>query len=406
MMIRPWRLVLLVLVCAVLILLISNGTRVGFALFLKPMTSSLGWSRESFGFAIALQNLVWGLSQPFVGALADRWGAGKVIVAAAVVYAFGLYAMSFAQTPVDLSLSAGVLIGLALSGTSFPIVLAVVGRSAPPERRTLLLGIAATGGSAGQLAMVPLSQSLITGLGVAEALIALSALALVMVPLGIGLGGGTTRGQALTDGPSQSIGGALGEAVRHKGFWLLIGGFFVCGFQVTFVATHLPACVVDHGLSGNIGAIALAALGLGNLVGTAGAGYLGGRYRVKYVLSTLYLSRTALIALFLVVPITDASLLVFAFALGLVWLGTVPLTNSLVVQIFGLSYVAMLFGIVFVSHQIGSFFGAWYGGYSFDTHGTYAPAWGICILLGILAAALHWPIDDRAVPRLARVPAS
>jgi len=404
MMTRPWRVALFVVACAVLILLLSNGTRMGFALFLKPMTATFGWSRESFGFAIALQNIVWGLSQPFVGALADRWGPRKVIVSAALVYALGLYAMAHAQTPIDLSLSAGVLVGLALSGTSFPVVLAVVGRSAPPERRTFLLSIAATGGSAGQLAVIPATQSLIAGFGIVEALFALSALALLMVPLGMALGGGIAH-RVTVEPPSQSVREALTKASRHQGFWLLTSGFFVCGFHIAFVATHLPAYVVDHGLNAGLGASALAVLGLGNLFGTIGSGYLGGRYRVKYVLSALYLLRSVLIGLFLSVPVTDLSVLVFAFALGLVWLGTVPLTNSLVGQIFGLGNVGMLFGIVFVSHQIGSFFGAWYGGYSFDAHGSYAPAWGISIALGVVAAVLHYPIDDRAVPQLAGVKA-
>lgn len=397
---HSWRFALFVVGCAALTLFLANGTRLGFSVFLKPMTMEFGWSREMFGFTIALQNIVWGLSQPFVGGIADRFGAAKVVVSGALIYVLGLYLMAQAETPVDLAISGGVLIGLALSGTSFPVILAVVGRSVPPARRTFFLGIAAIGGSAGQLVLVPASQSLISGFGVREALLTLSMLALLMVPLGLALSG--RRASVFSKSrPQQRVGEALSEALHHRGFWLLSAGFFVCGFQLMFVVTHLPAYVVDHGLSPTLGGLAIALIGLGNIVGTLAAGYLGDRYRPKYVLSWLYLIRAVLIAAFLSVPISDVSLLLFSLCLGLVWLGTVPLTNSVVGQMFGVDYLAMLFGIVFVSHQLGSFLGAWYGGYSFDAFGTYGPAWWVSIGLGVVAAILHWPIDDRAVSRLA-----
>ena len=380
------------------VLLVSFGLRSSLGLFLRPMTTDLGWSREAFAFAMAVQNLLWGLCQPLAGAIADRYGSGRVVAGASLLYVLGLYLMSIAVTPADLTLSGGVLIGVALSGTSCPLVLAVIGRAVPESKRSLYLGIGSAGGSSGQVLVVPLSHGLLTGFDWSGALAILAVTSFIMVPLAAALAGRAVSGQRPSEA-ARSLGGAVGEAARHGDYWLLTAGFFVCGFHVSFISTHLPAYIADQGIDPAYGATALALIGLGNIIGALGCGALGGRYPKKNVLCALYLGRALLMTGFLLAPVGAASILVFSFTIGLLWLGTVPLTSGLVAHMFGVRYMATLFGFVFFSHQLGSFLGVWYGGYAFDRGGSYDPVWWTSIALGLLSAALHWPIRETPVER-------
>jgi predicted MFS family arabinose efflux permease len=315
------------------------------------------------------------------------------------MYVLGLALMAHAANGADLTLSGGVLIGLALSGTGFPVILSVVGRSVDESRRSLFLGLASAGGSSGQVLMVPLGQIFLDSFGWSSALMWLALLSCLMVPLAAALTGKATGGAEQLR--KQSLTEALSEAGRHGGYWYLNAGFFVCGFHVTFIATHLPAFIVDRGASPALGAVALALIGFGNIIGSLTCGVLGGRYPKKRVLAGLYLARSLVISLFVLAPASDLSIMLFAGAIGMLWLGTVPLTSGLVAQIFGVRYMATLFGIVFLSHQLGSFLGAWLGGYVYDATGSYDLVWWVAVALGIVSAALHWPIDDRPLVRVA-----
>jgi MFS family permease len=391
-----WRTPAVILVCGGLILMLALGMRQSFGLFLRPMSMDLGWGREAFSFAIALQNLVWGCAMPFAGAIADRYGGGRVIATGGIAYGAGLAAMAYSTTPLGLNLAAGLLLGLGLSCSGFGVVMAVVARAFPPEKRSVAVGIVGAAGSFGQFAMLPGSHALIGGFGWLNALLVFAVLAFIMVPLGAALAGRNTA----ADESTQSIGAALAEAGRHRGFWLLTGSFFVCGFQTIFVMTHLPAYLVDKGLSPGQGMTALAVIGLFNIVGSYGCGALGGRYSKRLILAWIYVIRALAIAAFLVAPLTPAGTYLFAAVLGLTWLGTVPLTNSLVGQIFGVKYLSTLFSISFLGHQLGAFLGAWAGGAVFDAAGSYQAVWLAAIALSVVAAALCVPIDERAMPRL------
>ncbi len=396
---RRFQTPIVILVCAALVIFVSLGLRNSFGLFLSPISQDLGLPRETFAMAIALQNLTWGLSQPFFGMAADRYGAARVVVLGAVFYAGGLVVMAFAGGPLEMHLGIGLLIGLGLSGAGFAVVLGPVGRAYSPRKRSLALGIASAGGSVGQLSFAPVGQALINGFEWSGALLIFALAAALIVPFAAGLAGRPTTTAHDTE---QGFGAALIEAGRHRGYWLLNGGFFVCGFHVTFIATHLPSYIGDHGLATMLGATALAVIGFFNIIGTLLAGFLGGHYRKKYLLSGLYLARAVAIGGFMLAPVSELSVLSFAAAIGLLWLGTVPLTSGLVAEIFGTRYLATLFGIVFCSHQIGAFFGAWLGGYMFDLTGSYDQVWLMAITLGLLAAILHWPIADKPMPRLLR----
>ncbi|HSO06969.1 MAG TPA: MFS transporter [Pelomicrobium sp.] len=393
-----WRTPVVVLIFGGAVLSLSLGIRHGFGLFLQPMSDAYGWGRETFAFAIALQNLVWGAAQPFSGMIADRYGAGRVVVAGGMLYALGLVLMAMSDSGLTLGLSAGVLIGLGLSGTAFSVVYGAVGRAFPPEKRSVAFGIAGAAGSFGQFAMLPVSQSLIGGLGWFASLLVLAVLALMMSPLAAALAERRDAPGASAIS-SQSLREALREAGAHRGFWLLCFGFFVCGFQVVFIAVHFPAFIVDQGLPVEVGMLGLALIGLFNIFGSYTAGHLGARFRRKYLLSYLYLARAAVISVFLLLPITPVSVYVFSALMGLLWLSTVPLTNGVVAQIFGVKYLATLFGFVFFGHQVGSFLGVWLGGRLFDATGSYGTVWLITIGLGVVAALLHWPIDDRELAR-------
>lgn len=393
-----------VLVCGGSIIMLSLGIRHGFGIFLRPMTIDLQWTRETFAFAIALQNLVWGLSQPFVGMVADRFGAGRVLVAGALAYAAGLALMAESTTGLQLAVSAGVLIGLGLSGT-YTVVIGVVGRAFPPARRSQALGALSALASFGQFAMLPYGQSLITGVGWWWALLILSTNACLMIPLAIPLArsGGRT---ALAGTGAQTISAALAEARAHRGFWLVTLGFFVCGFQVVFVATHLPAYLLDNGMSVDTGMVALALIGLANIPGSFLAGYLGARYSKRLLLSGIYIARALIIVAFISLPVSEWTVYAFSVALGLVWLGTVPLTSGIVAQVFGVQYLSMLFGIVYLGHQIGAFLGGWMGGYFYDASGSYQPVWVVAVGLSIMAAIVNALADETAVERLRPVAAT
>lgn len=391
-----WRTPVIVLVCGGLTLSVAMGLRQSFGIFLSPMSVEFGWGRETFALAIALQNIVWGVSQPFLGAVADRYGTGRVVAAGALVYALGLYLMSAASTGLDLDLGAGLAIGIALSATSFAVVLAAVGRAFPAERRTFALGIAGAGGSFGQFVMVPAGQAFISGLGWSSALVLFAGLALLMVPIAAGLAG---RGGIEEDVPApSSLGHALRQAWGHGGYRYLNLGFFVCGFQVTFIMVHLPAYLTDRGVTPTLAATALGLIGLFNIVGSLACGYLGDRFSKKNVLSVLYMGRAVVTAAFILTPMSPVTVVLYVSSMGLLWLATVPLTGALVAQIFGPTYMATLFGVVFLSHQIGAFLGVWMGGYLYDVTGSYDVVWWLIVVLGVAAAGLHWPIDERAVP--------
>lgn len=389
------------LAAAVAILLIALGVRATFGLFLQPMSVDRGWTREIFSLAFAIQSLVWGLGAPLFGGVADRYGAGRTIVLGALLYAAGLFGMAHAQSASELYWTAGVLVGLGQSGTTFGVVLGVVARSVAPERRSVALGIASAGGSMGQFLMVPFGQQLIAHFDWYSALLVLSAVSAFGLPLAFMLRG---RAQAGATRFQQSLGAAFGEAVGTGSYHYLFWSFFVCGFHTAFITLHLPSYVMDRGLTAAHGAIAIALIGLFNVVGSYGCGWLGGRYSKKNLLVWLYSLRALFIALLLLFPLSPVVLYVFAAGMGLLWLGTVPLTNGLIGQIYGLRYASMLYGIVFLGHQIGGFAGVWLGGYVFETTGSYDLIWWFGIGLAFAAAALSWPVNERPLARTADAP--
>jgi predicted MFS family arabinose efflux permease len=376
-----------------MVLMLSIGTRQTFGLFLPPMTFDLGWTRETFGFAIALQNIVWGIGQPFAGAIADKFGAARVIAFGGASYALGLAMMAYSTTGLAFDLSAGILVGLGLSGTGFGVIMGVVGRAAAPAKRSAALGLVGAGGSFGQFAMLPFAQGLISEFGWLSALLVLTACSLIIIPLASALAGRNTAAHT----SDQSLAAAIREAAAHKGFWFLTVSFMVCGFQTIFVMIHLPAYLVDKGLSPTDGMTALALIGFFNIVGSYACGLLGGHYSKKKLLMWLYSIRAVAIALFIALPLSTVTLWGFAVTMGATWLGTVPLTNGMVAQIFGVKYLSTLFSVVFLGHQIGSFLGAWYGGRMFDLTGSYTTVWIFCVVLSVIAAALCAPIDERDI---------
>lgn len=385
-----------ILLCGSIVVLLAMGIRTSFGLYLKPMSTQFGWGREIFALAMAIQNLLLGVFQPFVGAVADKWGAGRVMASGGIVYALGLYIMSVTTSPFELYIGAGLLVALGLSSAGLGVVLGTVGRVVPPHQRSWAFGIVTAAGSMGQLIVVPMSQTFLTLFGWSRAFQLLGLIPLVMVPLAVAFRG---QSESTKDIQEQQIGQALREASGHSSFWFLTAGFFVCGFHVTFISVHLPAYLTDNGLAAELGAWSLSLIGFFNIFGSLTSGVLGGKLSKKYLLSCLYLTRAAVFLIFVLVPLTTWSALIFASVIGFLWLGTVPLTSGLVAQMFGPRYMTMLFGIVFMSHQVGGFIGVWLGGYLFDTTGSYIMVWWLSVALGILAAMLHLPIDERAVPR-------
>jgi len=380
------------LICGSLILLLSLGIRHAFGLFLQPVTLDQGWGRETFAFAIALQNLVWGISQPFTGMLADRFGAVRVVAIGALLYTLGLWIMSGVSGEPIFILSAGVLIGLGLSGTTFPIIFGTISRLVSPANRSLAMGVTMSVGSFGQFIMLPVSFVFIDWLDWQGALVALSCLAVLMMPLALGMSE-KSRPEDLST-PATTALQALGEALSMRDFWLLSSGFFVCGFQVVFIAVHLPAYLADGGVNAVVATSVLALIGLVNIAGTYIAGLWGGRARKPMLLSWIYLARAAVIAAFVMLPVSAVSSYVFGILMGLFWLSTVPLTNATVAAVWGVRHMSMLGGFVFFAHQLGSFFGGWLGGWLYDRSGSYDSTWAIAIGLSIIATLLNWPIQE------------
>jgi MFS family permease len=380
------------------------GVRNVQGLFLLPVTLDRGWSREMFGLALALQNLLWGVAQPLTGMIADRFGSARVILAGAVLYAVGLLVMAHAATAGLYTLGVGLLIGIALSGTAFGAVYGALSRLYPPERRGWALGVAGTIGGLGQFCMVPLAQGMIGHIGWVAAIVVLAALVAATAPLARWLRdtpAPRVQNNAGT-GDDLPLRAAIKEAFTHRGFWLLNLGFFACGFQLAFITAHLPAWLLDRGFGAREAGIALATIALANTLGTFLCGYAGGFLRRKYLLSAIYFVRAGIMALFIALPLTPLSLYLFSFVMGLIWLGTVPLTSGVVSQVFGVRYITTLFGFVFFGHQLGSFFGVWLGGVVFDATRSYDLLWYGSIALGVIAGVLHLPIDDQRVARIDR----
>ena len=388
-----------VLICAVGIVFLAYGSRQSFGIYLRPITTDMGWGRESLSLVLGTQALIYGLSAPFVGAVADKWGSVKVVVTAGLMYSLGILLMSQSVTPTGMLLSAGLLGGVGSAGCALSLVLAVASRVAPENKRSLWMGIITSGGTGGQLVLVPSGQLIMNDHGWMVALIALGLFVLMILPLGLMMG--RAAGESMANKKeTQGLLQALGEARRHRGFWLLVLGFFTCGFQVQYINNHLPAYLQDMSLDPLVGATAISVIGFFNMIGTWIAGWLGDRYRKKYLLAVLYFSRSLIFMIFILVPISEWSVYIFAASIGLLWLATVPLTSGIVFGMFGPKYMATLYGIVFFSHQVGSFTSVWLGGRIWDMTGSYELAWWIVIIGGALASLLHWPIDDRPVDQV------
>jgi predicted MFS family arabinose efflux permease len=383
---------LLLIVAGCVIAAVTNGVRTSLGLFTLPMTGDLGISRESWGMAMALQNLVWGMAQPFVGAIADRYGTGRVVVGGILLYAAGLALMLVSPSGTMLNLSAGILVGVGISMSSFSIIMIAFGRNVPQERRPLIFGIATAASSFGQFLFAPISQGFISAFGWQSALIYLAGGLLLLIPLTYALRGKSASSTGQADLPFMQ---ALSRAWGYGSYRLLVIGFFVCGFHIAFINVHMPAYLVQCGLPPEVGSWSIAVIGLFNIVGSLASGYLGGRLPKQLLLASIYFTRAVAIALFVFLPVTEVSALLFSAAIGLLWLSTVPLTAGLVTLFFGARYMGMLYGIAFLSHQFGSFLGVWLGGYAFDQTGSYSIVWYLGILLGLASAAIHLPIAER-----------
>ena len=396
-----WRNPVFVLTCATGIIMFAYGSRQSFGMFLRPVSSSLGFGGnvEVMSFAMALQSLIYGFAAPFVGAIADRWGPIKVLIVSGLLYSFGLLMMSHSVSATGLVISIGFLTGLGSSGVALPMLLSIAGRVAPEDRRGLWLGIVTSGGTLGQMLIVPLSHAMIAIWGWIAAAMVLAAMTLLIVPLALAIS--HSGREALARKDHQSLGQAVQEARGHRGFWMLVTGFFVCGFQVQFINAHLENYLSDTVVGGAMAATAISLIGLFNMIGTWGSGWLGARFRKKHVLANLYLLRSLIFLAFFLIPVSHASVIVFACAVGLLWLATVPLTSGIVAQVFGPRYLATLYGVVFLSHQLGSFTSVWLGGVIRTYTGSYDIAWWMIIGAGFAAALVHLPIDDAPVPRVA-----
>ena len=387
-----------VLACGAAIVTLSMGVRHGFGLWLQPITQEMGWTRQSFAFAIALQNLSWGVIGIFAGMAADRFGAFRVLMGGAVLYGLGLAGMALSPTPLLFALTTGLLIGAAQAGTTYAVIYGVLGRQIAPERRSWAMGVAAAAGSFGQFLMVPVEGWLIASLGWQQALLALSMAVLLIIPLAFGLREPGFQGAAPPK-RDQTIGHALREAFSYPSFNLLMAGYFVCGFQVVFIGVHMPSYLKDNGLSPQVASYALALIGLFNVFGTYIAGTLGQRMPRRFILSVIYLARAVAISIFLLVQLSPLSVYIFSAVMGTLWLSTVPPTNATIAQIFGVQHLSMLGGFVFCSHQLGSFMGVWLGGYLYDATGSYDIVWYIAIGLGVLAGLVNLPIKEAPIQR-------
>ena len=385
-----------VLLCGAAIVTLSMGIRHGFGLWLQPITMDRGWTRETFAFALAIQNLAWGLAGPLAGMLADKYGAFRVLVVGSAFYAAGLVLMALATSGLAFTGSAGLLLGMAQAGTTYAVIYGVIARQVDPMKRSWAMGVAAAAGSFGQFLMVPVENWLIGSFGWQNALFVLGCLSLAIAPLALGL---KEPPAAAHQGHQQSVGAAVREAFAYPSFRLLMAGYFVCGFQVVFIGVHMPSYLKDKGLSPDVATMALALIGLFNVFGTYAAGTLGQRLPKRHILAAIYALRSVAIVTFLWAPLTPWSVYVFSAVVGVLWLSTVPPTNAIVAQIFGVQYMSMLGGFVFLSHQIGSFTGVWLGGRLFDTTGSYDVVWWIAIALGVFAALINLPVRETAIAR-------
>ncbi|WP_026619156.1 MFS family permease [Ensifer sp. WSM1721] len=391
----PW----LIIVAGSLIAMLTFGPRSAMGFFQLPMLAEKGWDRTTFGLAMALQNLCWGLGQPFFGAIADKFGTWRVLALSGVVYASGLFMMAFADAPIWLHVGGGVLVGLGVASGSFGIVLSAFARNVAPEQRSLAFGIGTAAGSAGMFLFAPLSQGLISAYGWSDSLVYLGLLMLLVPLVAVPLRGNAASGRQSEALYKQTIGEALKEAFGHRSYLLLVSGFFVCGYQVAFITAHFPAYIGDIGIDARYAVIALALIGFFNIIGSLSAGFIGQRYSKPYFLALIYIARSVAVTAFLLLPQSPTSVIVFAIVMGLLWLSTVPPTNALVAIMFGTRHLGLLGGIVFLSHQIGSFLGVWMGGYLYDQFGSYDPVWWVGVALGLFAAIVHWPIEERGVAR-------
>lgn len=393
-----------VLACGAAVVTMSMGIRHGFGMWLQPITQEMGWTRETFAFALAIQNLSWGIFGIVGGIVADRFGAFRVLVGGAILYSLGLAGMALSPTPGLFTLTTGVLIGAAQAGTTYAVIYGVLGRQIAPDKRSWAMGVAAAAGSFGQFLMVPIEGQLILQLGWSTALLVLSAVVLLIIPLAFGLREPGFQGsQKITR--TQSTGAAFMEAIRYPSFLLLTAGYFVCGFQVVFIGVHMPSYLKDHGLSPQVASYALALIGLFNVFGTYIAGTLGQRMAKRHILAFIYFARAVAISIFLLVPLSPMSVYIFSAVMGVLWLSTVPPTNAAVAQIFGVQHMSMLSGFVFFSHQIGSFLGVWLGGYLYDRTGSYDVVWYLAIALGVFAGLVNLPVRENAIQRTTPQPA-
>ncbi len=400
-----WRTPVVIIACGCLMAILTFGPRSTFGFFLQPLSVELGVGRDVFALAVAIQNLLWGAAQPFAGAIADRFGTLRSLWVGAVLYAAGLVLMAYSTTPGMLTLSAGVLIGFGLAGASFTIVLSAFGKLLPEDRRSFAFGAGTAAGSFGQFLFSPLAVALIGAVGWHTTLIIFALIVLICLPLSLAVatpaqetaGSGTMRPQSFRD--------ALGEAFGHSSYLLLVLGFFTCGFHVAFITTHLPPYLLDKGLEPKWGGWVIAFIGLFNIIGSITAGVLGNKLPKRYLLSAIYFLRAVAIAGFMIFPVTPLSAMLFGAAMGILWLSTVPLTSALVALMFGVRYMATLFGFVFFSHQVGAFIGVWLGGYLYERTGSYDVVWWLGVALGIFAALVNLPIRERPVARLAASPA-
>lgn len=397
----PW----LLIACGCLIAALTFGPRSAMGFYQLPMLAERGWDRTTFGLAMAIQNLAWGIGTPIFGALADKYGTWRVLALSGVMYCAGLVLMAFATTPGMLNLGGGVLVGLGVASGSFGIVLAAFARNVSAERRSLVFGLGTAAGSAGMFLFAPFSQGLIQSFGWHDSLLVMSAMMLLIPVLAIPLRGNSKTGSAQQAVYEQTMPQALREALGHRSYVLLFCGFFVCGFQVAFITAHFPAYIADLGIDARYAVLALAAIGFFNIIGSLGAGFIGQRYSKPIFLAWIYIGRSIVVTGFLLLPQTPTSVMVFAVLMGLLWLSTVPPTNGLVAIMFGTRHLGLLGGIVFFSHQIGSFLGVWLGGYLYDHFGSYNPVWWLGVILGLLAAIAHWPIIEKPVERPVLAPA-
>lgn len=393
---------LTIIVAGCLVAVLSFGARSTMGFFTYPISEAHQWHRETYGFAMAIQNLAWGLFQPIAGGFADKYGTPRVLIVGALIYAAGIALMPFSDTPGLMFLTGGLIAGLGIATASFTLVMASFGRLVPPEKRSWAFGIATAAGSLGQLIFAPLGQAFIAAFGWETALMLIGAMVLLIIPLSIPLGAKAAAPAAASPvQAAMTLRDAVAKAFGHSSFLLLTAGFFVCGFQIAFVTIHMPAYLLESGISVWLANMSIAIVGLFNIIGSYCAGVIGGRYSKAYSLTTIYLLRSLIIVLFITFPISPATTILFTASLGLLWLSTVPFTMGLVTVMFGTRYVATLYGFVFLSHQIGSFFGVWLGGKFHDLYGSYDPVWWISVALGIFAAVINWPIREQRVPAFA-----